>query len=331
MVFCAQCGTPGEGRFCAECGARLGGASTSTSTSTSHIEPPAYDVYAGEQQQPALGVRAGQMGATAFSSGTTASTTGSGGTGGGSTQAAPLRSNVRGVSGTAFAPTPIAAGTTAGGTVSTVHTGYIAQPAANVPYQQQESPTALFGSQGYRLDAFFHIAREIFVALDRTTQPVGTSMMEASKVRRFRELGGKSIPPYYETHVLPMYSGIDDKSSATDQTIGAQCVGSNVLSWEGWNTFLAHKILSSPDEMFAQLGAVLRGLGLQLPWPLVRTDFPAYAYPDAAARELQFQQGIRNLAGAAIGGGQAQPRYGGHGAARRSLMSGLIGNSFLFN
>ncbi|KAJ6479278.1 hypothetical protein C8R47DRAFT_613126 [Mycena vitilis] len=330
MVFCAQCGTPGEGRFCTECGARLGGASTSTNTNTntntSHNEPPAYGVYAGEQPGgvSGLGVRAGHMGVTAFSPGTTAATTSSGGTGGGATQAAPLRSNVRGVSSTSFAaaPTPIAAGTTvAGGTVSTAHTGSVSQPAASVPYQQQESPTALFGSQGYRLDAFFHIAREIFVALDRTTQPVGTSMMEASKVRRFRELGSKSIPPYYETHVLPMYY----------QTIGAQCVGSNVLSWEGWNTFLAHKILSGPDEMFAQLGAVLRGLGLQLPWPLVRTDFPVYAYPDAAARELQFQQGIRNLAGAAIGGGHAQLMYGVHGAARRSLMSGLIGNSFLFN
>ncbi|KAJ7157369.1 hypothetical protein C8R46DRAFT_1293995 [Mycena filopes] len=85
----------------------------------------------------------------------------------------------------------------------------------------------------------------------------------------------------------------------------AQCVDSNVLSWEGWNTFLAHKILSAPDDMFAQLGAVPRGLNLQLPWPLVRSDFPKYAYPDAAAREMQFQQGTRNLAGAALGGGGA--------------------------
>jgi len=136
-------------------------------------------------------------------------------------------------------------------------------------------------------------------------------------MRRFRELCGKSIPPYYETHVLPIYY----------QTIGAQCVGSNVLSWEGWNTFLAHKILSGPDEMFAQLGAALRGLNLQLPWPLVRTDFPAYAYPDAAARELQFQQGIRDLAGSALGARPQQQPSGGAKATRK-LMTGLIGNAF---
>ncbi|KAJ6541597.1 hypothetical protein B0H19DRAFT_318289 [Mycena capillaripes] len=315
MVFCAQCGTPGEGRFCTECGARLS-AATTAGASTGHIDPPPYDPYAGESiaGSTSAAIRAAELGGSAFSTGTSTPTTSSGGTSGGSTHPPPPRSNFRGVSGS-----PIASVTSSGGTsaaVTAAHTGFVAQPAANGPYQQQESPTALFGSQGYRLDAFFHIAREIFVALDRTTQPVGTSMMEASKVRRFRELGGKSIPPFYETHVLPMYY----------QTIGAQCVGSNVLSWEGWNTFLSHKILSAPDEMFAQLGSVLRGLNLQLPWPLVRTDFPAYAYPDAAARELQFQQGIRNLAGAAIGGRQ---QYGG--GARRSLMSGLIGNSFLFN
>lgn len=104
-----------------------------------------------------------------------------------------------------------------------------------------------------------------------------------------------------------------------------------MLSWEGWNTFLAHKILSGPDEMFAQIGAALRGLNLQLPWPLLRTDFPAYAYPDAAARELQFQQGIRDLAGAVLGGRAQYPAMGGHHGARRSLMSGLIGSGFLFN
>jgi hypothetical protein len=106
-----------------------------------------------------------------------------------------------------------------------------------------------------------------------------------------------------------------------------------VLSWDGWNTFLAHKILSGPDDMFAQLGAALRGLNLQLPWPLMRADFPAYAYPDAAAREMQFQQGIRDLAGAALGGGGHRYAVGGGGGsnlARRGLVSGLLGN-VLFN
>jgi len=254
------------------------------------------------------------VGGTTSPGGTSAGGTSAGGTTGGGATPPPTRFNVRGISGS-----PIVPATTGGSSIvaSATSAGFVNSPVVHAP--PQESPTALFGSQGYRLDAFFHIAREIFVALDQSTQPFGTQMMEASKIRRFRELGGKSIPPYYETHVLPMYY----------QTIGAQCVGSNVLSWEGWNTFLAHKILSSPDEMFAQLGAVLRGLNIQLPWPLVRTDFPAYAYPDAAARELQFQQGIRDLAGAAIGGG-GRAHYGG-GHARRSLMSGLITNSFLFN
>jgi len=275
----------------------LGGA-TNAGVGTDKTEPPPYNPYPEGS--------AGGVPQAAYIGGK------NGGTSGGSTH---------GVSGS-----PATAATSPGGT-SAAHTasaGFVNQPVASAPYQQQESPTALFGSQGYRLDAFHHISREIFVALDRSTYPIGTQMMEASKIRRFREFSGKSIPPYYETHVLPMYY----------QTIGAQCVGSNVLSWDGWNTFLAHKILASPDEMFAQLGAVLRGLNLQLPWPLMRTDFPAYAYPDAAARELQFQQGIRDLAGAALGGRQHHTLGGGgRGAsiARRSLMSGLMGNNFLFN
>ncbi|KAJ7144778.1 hypothetical protein C8R43DRAFT_564003 [Mycena crocata] len=217
---------------------------------------------------------------------------------------------------------PIASVTSQGGTSAPiVPSTSIHQLAPNAVIQQQGSPTALFGSEGYRNEAFFHIAHEIFAASDH--QPVGTQVIEASKMRRFRELGGKSIPPYYETHVLPLYY----------QTIGAQCVGTNVLSWECWNTFLAHKILSGPDEMFAQLSFVLRGLNLRLPWPLVRTYFPAYAYPDAAARELQFQQGIRNLAGA-IGGGHIQQRYSmgsGSNVVRRGSMSGLLGNNFSCN
>ncbi|KAJ6457263.1 hypothetical protein C8R45DRAFT_1221882 [Mycena sanguinolenta] len=267
-VFCGQCGAPGEGRFCTECGTRLASSGAATSSSN---EPPPYNPADGSTKPSST-----------------------------------------------FSPPATSSGGTA---ASVAQAGFVNQPAMSAPYQQQESPTALFGSQGYRLDAFHHIAREIFVALDRSTFPAGTQMIEASKLRRFRELGGKPIPPYFESHVLPMYY----------QTIGAQRVGGNVLSWEGWNTYLAHKILASPDEMFAQLGAVLRGLNVQLPWPLVRTDFPAYAYPDAAAREMQFQQGIRDLAGSALGANALQQQQQ-HSMARRKLMSGLISNSFqLFN
>jgi hypothetical protein len=198
MVFCAQCGTPGEGRFCSQCGARLNSATPSDSGASTLGEPPSYsNSYAGQSSE---GARAAQIGGAAFSTGTSASVSSRG-----STQPAP-HSNVRGLAGT-----PIASGTSVGGTSApaaipqTALAGFVNQPPAIAPYQQQESPTALFGSQGYRLEAFFYITREIFVALDRTTQPVGTQMMEASKIRRFRELCGKAIPPYYETHVLPLY------------------------------------------------------------------------------------------------------------------------------
>ncbi|KAJ7508364.1 hypothetical protein B0H11DRAFT_2217662 [Mycena galericulata] len=317
---------------------------------TGYVEPPAYNPYAAENKGGSVSPGySAQIGRTAFStgttssgttssgttssgttssgttaSGTTASGTSNGGTSGGSIPQPAPRSNVRGLSGS-----PIASGTTSPGGTPAPSVGFISQPSVSAPYQQQESPTALFGSQGFRQDAFFHISREIFVTLDRSVQPVGTQMIEASKMRRFRELCGNAIPPYYESHVLPMYY----------KTVGAQCVGSNVLSWDGWNTFLAHKILSGPDAMYGQLGAALRGLNIQLPWPLVRTDFPAYAYPDASAREAQFQQGIRDLAGAAMGGGGRHSYHagGGHGAsgvamgiARKSLMSGLLGGN-LFN
>ncbi|KAK7063553.1 hypothetical protein R3P38DRAFT_2819051 [Favolaschia claudopus] len=293
-VFCSHCGTQGEGRFCTECGTRLVGSAGPTNSSASP---------SGHEPDPK------------------ASTVGGISEGGRNSWDLPASPHDSFVSSTTSAGGTSAHATTA----QTASTGSYIQPAAHAPAVPQESPTALFGSQGYRLDAFHYISREIFVALDRSINPIGTQMMEASKIRRFRELSGKSIPPYYETHVLPLYY----------QSIGAQCVGSNVLSWDGWNTFLAHKILSGPDDMYAQLGAVLRGLNIQLPWPLVRTDFPAYAYPDAAARELQFQQGIRDLAGAAMGG---RTRYeypvargGGAGAAGMKLFSGLVRNSFLFN
>ncbi|KAJ7634994.1 hypothetical protein FB45DRAFT_478776 [Roridomyces roridus] len=306
MVFCAECGTPGEGRFCTECGTRLADSSSSAASVSE----------TGGSQ-----------------SGVSSPTT---------SPPLPARSNIRGVASSTIAsgsvPAPSYQSTS--GTSSTIATGGTpASPISGGLVQQQplmantplqESPTALFGSQGYRLEAFHHIAREIFLALDRSIQPVGTQMIEAGKMRRFRELCGNAIPPYYESHVLPLYY----------MTIGAQCVGTNTLSWDGWNTFLAHKILSAPDTMYAQLGASLRNLNIQLPWPLARGDFPPYAYPDAAARELQFQQTARNMAGAALGGGygagqgalnfnQQRNSAAGH-LAGRTLMAGLFGTG-LFN
>ncbi|KAF7316750.1 hypothetical protein HMN09_00408100 [Mycena chlorophos] len=278
MVFCSECGTPGEGRFCTECGNRLDAVKQSSQPTS---PTPSYNAYGGEMSSGGVGPS------------TPASESASSG--------GP--SNIRRVAGAGVGNTnqggTTAGGTTSGGTSSPSYGsgGFISQPA------QQESTTALFGSQGYRLEPFHVLARDLFIALDQTTYPVGTQLMEASKIRRFREVAGRPVPPYFETHVLPMYY----------QTLGAQCAGTNVLTWEGWNTYLAHKILSNPDEMFSHIGAAVRGLNIQLPWPLLRTSFPSHAYADAAARELQFQQNIRNLAGAAIGGGGM---YGGFGGGR---------------
>lgn len=161
MVFCSQCGTSGEGRFCTECGTRLISAGASGGASTSQIahEPPPYDPYSSESP-------------------TSAAPSAGGRTSGGSISTV-TQSNVRGVAGS---PVVTSGGTSAPQTASA---GFVSQPAMNAPalYQQTDSPTALFGSQGYRLDAFHHIAREIFVALDRSTYPVATQMMEASKIR----------------------------------------------------------------------------------------------------------------------------------------------------
>ncbi|CAK5265925.1 unnamed protein product [Mycena citricolor] len=315
MVFCGECGTQGDGRFCTECGARL-------------AEAP--------MTAAAPGVKS-----PSISGGTSAGGTGSSIRSSSISVAAAASEGGTSVGRAILGGTNVAGGTSAGGTSSTTTIGgvsasatLIAQPApaaAPAPAPQQQQSTALFGAQGYRLEAFHIISREIFMGLDRSGYPSGTQLIEPSKVSLFRRLAGKSIPPYFETHVLPYYY----------LTIGAPCAGSNVLTWEGWNTYLAHKILAGPDEMYAHVGAVLRGLNVQLPWQMQRSDFPPYAYPDAAARELQFQQGVRDMAGAALGGGA---RYGGLRAgnagthANAALMRGaakagfgLLGSGFLFN
>jgi hypothetical protein len=74
-----------------------------------------------------------------------------------------------------------------------------------LPPQQQESFTALIGSQGQLMPAFYHIVSELFIALDQSIEPRGTRGIEACKMAAFRRMGGKSIPQYYESHVLPIY------------------------------------------------------------------------------------------------------------------------------
>jgi len=144
------------------------------------------------------------------------------------------------------------------------------------------------------MPAFHHIASELFIALDRSIEPKGTRGIEPSKMTAFRQMGGKSIPQYYESHVLPVYYN----------TIGAECVPGmlkpNILTWDGWHTFLHHKVAALPSETFSHLLAVLRALGIQLPQPLTRGDLPLHPHPEAAAREQKFQHDIRALARTAM-------------------------------
>lgn len=139
MVFCSQCGTQGQGRFCAQCGAAL-----------------------------ASGGAAPTSGSSAPTSGSTSPSSPAPATAGGSWARPPQQQQ---------AP----------------------------PAQPQESFTALIGSRGQLMPAFFHIASELFIALDQSIEPRGSRGIEANKMLEFRKMSGKSVPPYYETHVLPIY------------------------------------------------------------------------------------------------------------------------------
>ncbi|KZP11972.1 hypothetical protein FIBSPDRAFT_171883 [Athelia psychrophila] len=73
------------------------------------------------------------------------------------------------------------------------------------PPQPQESYTALVGSQGQLMPAFHHIASEIFIKLDQTYEPKGSRGLEPNKLTQFKKLAGRTISPYFESHVLPAY------------------------------------------------------------------------------------------------------------------------------
>lgn len=88
-----------------------------------------------------------------------------------------------------------------------------------------------------------------------------------------------------------------------DDVIGAERVPnlpSAVLTWDGWHTYLHHKVLAMPSDTFTHLLAVFRALGIQLPHPLTRGDLPLHPDPEAAAREQKFQIDIRQLASMAM-------------------------------
>jgi len=161
------------------------------------------------------------------------------------------------------------------------------------PAQPQESFTALIGSQGQLMPAFYHIASELFIKLDQTYEPKGTRGLEPSKIVQWRKLGGQSIPPYFESHIIPVYY----------DTIGAERVpgqSAAILTWNGWHTYLQHKVLAMPSETYAHLVAALVALRIQLPQPLQRGDLPLHPFPEAAAREQKFQVDIRALAATAM-------------------------------
>jgi len=144
------------------------------------------------------------------------------------------------------------------------------------------------------MPAFHHIASELFKALDQMVEPKGTKGVEANKMTVFRRIGGKSIPPYYESHVLPMY--YDAIAAETVPGIPNR----NILTWNGWHALLHHKILALPSDTYTHLLTAIQALGIKLPQPLTRGDFPLHPHPEAAAREQRFQQDIRALASTAM-------------------------------
>lgn len=74
-----------------------------------------------------------------------------------------------------------------------------------MPLQPLESFTALIGSQGQLMPAFHHIASELFIKLDQTYEPKGSRGLEPNKITEYRKFARKTIPPYFESHVLPVY------------------------------------------------------------------------------------------------------------------------------
>lgn len=88
-----------------------------------------------------------------------------------------------------------------------------------------------------------------------------------------------------------------------DDIIGAARVPgmpTAILTWDGWHTYLHHKVLALPSDTYKDLIAVLGQLNIQLPHPLSRGDLPLHPYPEAAAREQRFQTDIRQLAATAM-------------------------------
>lgn len=185
MVFCTECGTqaPG-GKFCFQCGSRLPGSVSSHGAIRQGTTPmpPAYE------------------GATSSLSSTFAASPGS--------NAAP-RSFPDATPGSNFvpasAPVPAAAGNNAG--YSNADYGSPPPPPSHTspPPPPPSQNTVLIDAYGQRTTAFNQLAASLFIALDQSVEPKGSRGLEPSKMVQWRTIGRKSIPEYYESHVLPFY------------------------------------------------------------------------------------------------------------------------------
>ena len=182
------------------------------------------------------------------------------------------------------------------------------------PEQPPQSPTALIDPNGQVTPAFYHLASEFFIKLDQSIGQKGTGTLEPAKMAEFRRMSGKPIPQHFGSHVLPLYCecilSLHALSYARstdvpllDKHIGAECVPNtpkpNILTWNGWHTFLYHKIVVAPSETYTHFLSAIQTLGIQLPQPLLRGDLPLHPFPEAVNREQNFQQEILRLAGAA--------------------------------
>jgi len=123
---------------------------------------------------------------------------------------------------------------------------------------------------------------------------------------------------------------------SADDTIAAERVPGmpNILTWDGWHTFLHHKIIALPSDTFTHILAAIQALGIRLPHPLTRGDLPLHPHPEADAREQRFQTDIRALASTAMKARTAQVKATTsvlkHGAQAMQMAS-MPSGSYYYN
>jgi hypothetical protein len=86
------------------------------------------------------------------------------------------------------------------------------------------------------------------------------------------------------------FAGASSLYDPADETYGCETVDMgpnsprNILTWDGWHTFLEVDMKLDPDEFFKFLTGVTTRLGISLTHPLTRQDLPAA--PDPSMQEL---------------------------------------------